>query len=79
MSNADRNLSRREFVAVVALAAVWRGRVAPWEDDVTIVQFSDAGIRTGVVHVPKVVKPEGEWRKQLSPLEVAVLHESTGL
>ena len=34
--------------------------------NVTIVQFSDAGERIGVVSVPKVVKTNAEWKKQLS-------------
>jgi peptide-methionine (R)-S-oxide reductase len=34
--------------------------------EVTIVQFSDAGQRLKIVRVPKVVKSEAEWRKQLS-------------
>ena len=33
---------------------------------VTIVEFSDAGVRLGVVQVPKIVKSDDEWRKQLS-------------
>lgn len=35
--------------------------------DVDIVEFSDAGERGGVVHVPKIVKSENEWKKQLAP------------
>ncbi len=35
--------------------------------EVTIVEFSDSGQRLKKVHVAKVVKSEGEWRKQLSP------------
>jgi len=34
--------------------------------EVTIVEFSDSGERLNTVHVPKVVKTEAEWRKQLS-------------
>ncbi len=34
---------------------------------VKIVEFTDDGRRTGVVRVPKVVKTESEWKKQLSP------------
>ena len=34
---------------------------------VRIVQFSDAGMRLGVVRVPKVVKTDDEWRRQLGP------------
>jgi peptide-methionine (R)-S-oxide reductase len=36
-------------------------------EEVTIVEFSDSGERKGVVHVPKIVKSESEWRQQLSP------------
>lgn len=35
--------------------------------DVTIVQFSDSGQRLKKLSVPKVIKTEDEWRKQLSP------------
>ena len=34
---------------------------------VMIVEFSDAGKRLNVVSVPKIVKSDEEWRKQLSP------------
>jgi peptide-methionine (R)-S-oxide reductase len=34
--------------------------------EVAIVEFSDSGERQNEVHVPKIVKSEGEWRKQLS-------------
>ena len=37
------------------------------EQPVTIVRFSDAGKRLGKARVPRVVKSEEEWRKQLSP------------
>jgi peptide-methionine (R)-S-oxide reductase len=33
---------------------------------VDIVEFSDSGERKGVAHVPKIVKSDDEWRKQLS-------------
>jgi len=35
--------------------------------DLTIVQFADDGKKLKTVHVPKVVKTEVEWKKQLSP------------
>ena len=38
---------------------------APQEVD--IVEFTDSGERKDKVHVPKVVKSEGEWKQQLSP------------
>ena len=34
---------------------------------VRIVEFSDAGVREDVVTVPKIVKSEDDWRKQLTP------------
>jgi peptide-methionine (R)-S-oxide reductase len=40
--------------------------------EVTIVQFSDSGERLKTLHVPKVVKTEDEWRKQLSPGAFAI-------
>jgi peptide-methionine (R)-S-oxide reductase len=35
--------------------------------EVTVVEFDDDGKKLKTVHVPKVVKSEEEWRKQLSP------------
>ena len=35
--------------------------------EVTIVEFTDSGERKETVHVPKMVKSEGEWRQQLTP------------
>jgi peptide-methionine (R)-S-oxide reductase len=40
--------------------------------EVTVVQFSDLGERLKKVHVPKVVKTEEEWRRQLSPGTFAI-------
>ena len=42
------------------------------EKEVSIVQFSDAGKRLTKVKVPKVVKSEDEWRKQLTRDEFEV-------
>jgi peptide-methionine (R)-S-oxide reductase len=73
-------LKRRAFLVTSASAiaglAVWslrKPRLAEataskqTPEEVGIVQFSDAGERLKTVHVPKVVKTEDEWRKQLSP------------
>jgi peptide-methionine (R)-S-oxide reductase len=71
-------LTRREFV--VAAAAVFASRpsrlFALPPADVLIVQFSDTGERQGSVRLPKVVKPEGDWRKQLSPLAFHITREA---
>jgi peptide-methionine (R)-S-oxide reductase len=66
-------MERREFVGLLAAAALVRP--FPSADDVTIVDFADSGERRGVVRVPKVVKSETEWRKQLSPLAFAIARE----
>jgi peptide-methionine (R)-S-oxide reductase len=39
---------------------------------VTIVQFTDAGQRTSTVTLDRIVKPEAEWKKLLSPDSFAV-------
>ncbi len=74
------NVRRRAFLGVsvtaIAGAFLWSLRkprlieaATPKGDpgEVTIVQFSDSGQRLQTVHVPKVVKSDDEWRKQLSP------------
>ncbi|HEU4416056.1 MAG TPA: peptide-methionine (R)-S-oxide reductase MsrB [Candidatus Angelobacter sp.] len=43
--------------------------------EVTIVEFSDSGERKDTVHVPKLVKSESEWRKQLTPTAFNVARE----
>lgn len=77
-------VTRRDFLTVAALAAGGpsllslrgigeaRAMSPAAADDVVIVQFSDAGVRQGTSRVPKVVKSESEWRKQLSPLAFEV-------
>src|SRR5579862_7644726 len=77
--------SRRGFLAVAGMFVMaplllrWRDRsrrkAAMVPGDVDIVEFTDAGVRTGLAHVPKVVKPDAEWRKQLPPLAFAVARE----
>jgi peptide-methionine (R)-S-oxide reductase len=77
---ASVNVKRRAFLvtsaSVLAGLALWSVRKprlaeataskeAPQE--ATIVEFSDAGERLKTVQVPKVVKTEDEWRKQLTP------------
>jgi peptide-methionine (R)-S-oxide reductase len=76
---ASAKLRRRAFLVSSASAAagvlLWSMRkprileasVPKEPQEVTIVQFSDAGARLKTVHVAKVVKSEDEWRKQLTP------------
>jgi peptide-methionine (R)-S-oxide reductase len=77
----SRRVTRRVFLS--SAAAIGAGLYAWWSmsktqpaearrpdqkpEDVTIAEFSDSGERKGSVHVPKVVKSESEWQKQLSP------------
>jgi peptide-methionine (R)-S-oxide reductase len=76
------NVRRRAFLGVsisaIAGAAMWSLRkprlieaATPKGDpgEVTVVRFSDSGQRLQKVRVPKVVKSDDEWRKQLSPGE----------
>jgi peptide-methionine (R)-S-oxide reductase len=78
---SSKAFNRRVFLSisasVLAGLVVWRyGKRQPSEAKalpagppkmVTIVEFSDAGVRQGAVLVPKIVKSDAEWRKQLSP------------
>lgn len=71
--------TRRMFLAsaaaTVGALALWswkKSRVmevaaaAAEPKEVTIVEFSDYGERLKTVHIPKVIKTDADWRKQLS-------------
>lgn len=46
--------------------------------EVWIVEFSTAGVRTGRVKLPKIIKTEAQWQAQLSPSAFQVTrHEGT--
>ena len=73
----DSKFTRREFVAsaitiagapflLPATRAFAATQAAATPPDVLIAQFTDAGEKLGVSRVPKVVKTEAEWHKQLS-------------
>ncbi len=42
---------------------------------VNIVEFDDAGNRTGVVTVDRIVKTDAEWRKQLTPEQFEITRQ----
>lgn len=76
------NVRRRAFLGIsfsaIAGAALWSlhkprliAAAMPKGDpgEVTVVEFSDSGRRLQRIRVPKVVKSDDEWRKQLSPGE----------
>jgi peptide-methionine (R)-S-oxide reductase len=83
-------LDRRRFIWASASAlggfALWhyrRSKAAQAEAPpagqpkmAKIVEFTDAGVRQGIELVPKVVKSEDEWRKQLSPLAFDVTRQA---
>jgi peptide-methionine (R)-S-oxide reductase len=72
------DVSRRVFIGLGAAAAVGaivhsRHAVEPVEakattpKDIRIVQFSDSGQRQGIVTVQTIVKPDAEWKSELTP------------
>jgi peptide-methionine (R)-S-oxide reductase len=75
------NVQRRVFVATslatIAGLALWQWRkpqalevvdaASGQPKEVTVILFSDAGERQKTVRIPKVVKTQAEWRKQLEP------------
>ena len=79
--------NRRQFLTCTACAA-GAGALAFWLRDpvaataapsqggwVTVVQFKDSGEKIGPARVTKVVKPDAEWRKQLSADEFEVTRQ----
>jgi peptide-methionine (R)-S-oxide reductase len=79
--SGSRGVTRRDFLVSVTIMGAglytwwFMSKTQPTEaklpdqkpEDVDIVEFSDSGERQGMVHVPKIVKSESEWRQQLSP------------
>jgi peptide-methionine (R)-S-oxide reductase len=57
--------SRRTLLAAIAPFAAWP-LAARADDTVLIATFSPAGKKLGEVRLPKVVKTDAEWKKQLS-------------
>jgi peptide-methionine (R)-S-oxide reductase len=69
-------MTRRRFLIVGGAAALVRPRALfALPADVEIVEFSDAGERLRTVKVPMIVKPEAEWRKQLTEFEYEITRE----
>ena len=78
------NLSRRALIVAAASGAAYLAMrrwaiLSPDEvsaaaapGSVTIVEFDAHGHKTGKVTVPRVVKTDAEWRRQLSPISYEV-------
>src|SRR4051812_18009961 len=68
--------TRRAFLSVplLAIGALNLSYAAAGDDapEVLIVEFTEAGKRGQAVRVPKILKPEAEWRKQLSRIAFEV-------
>jgi peptide-methionine (R)-S-oxide reductase len=52
-------MNRRHFLLVAGTP------IFALANEVTIVEFSDSGVRKGTSRVPKIVKSEEEWKRQL--------------
>ena len=61
------HMTRRSLISLCSVAAsVAIARPSDEEQEVTIVEFNDAGVKTGTVRVKKVTHTEAEWRKLLA-------------
>src|SRR5437667_7408865 len=66
------------LVAVVGCGRAQADRATaspPGKSTVRLIEFNNAGQRTGVVTVEKINKTEEEWRKQLTPEQFRVTRE----
>ncbi len=75
MNPTEKFTNRREFMGVVAGIGAASVAIAATDKNnkpVKIVQFDDAGNRTGASEVEKIVKTDAEWKKQLSPEQFEV-------
>src|ERR1022692_4783181 len=61
-----RRTGRRSFLRAAGLAALAPIALAANSDQsVKIAEFDAAGVRKGLTDVPKIKKPEADWKKQL--------------
>jgi peptide-methionine (R)-S-oxide reductase len=77
MTRGDRRTFLRQAflkttAGAAALAPMLRAATSQSAKTVKIAQIDAAGVNKGVVDVPKIVKTEAEWQKQLSPTEFEI-------
>ena len=75
-------MDRRIFLKAVgfSVSAAAAGKLSAFgtgkKSVVRIVEFDPSGVRTGVVEVEKVEKPESEWKKQLTPDQFQITRQA---
>ena len=70
ISLTERIMNRRNFLA--ASLAVAASSALHADDTVTVIQYSPEGKKIGKAKLPRVVKSEAEWQKELSPISFEV-------